>query len=88
MGIPHTKVIQLQRKGITSVNDLAACDKDTLQQLADNLQHPGGHVPDPNPGAQAGATIPIPGFMFMAKSQKMLKSKSDKVRQTDCRTEI
>ena len=71
MGIPHATVVQLQQEGIMSVDDLADFDKDSLQQLADNLRRPGGRVPDPNPGA-AGATIPTPPFVFGAKSQKRL----------------
>ena len=39
MGIPHTAVIQLQTEGITTVGDLADFEKDSLQQLADNLCH-------------------------------------------------
>ena len=70
MGIPHTTVVQLQSEGITLVADLADFDKTSLQQLADNLRHPGGHVPDPNPRAPPGATIPTPPFVFGAKSQK------------------
>ena len=49
MGIPHATVVQLQSKGIDVVTDLADFDKDSLQQLADNLRRPGGQVPDPNP---------------------------------------
>ena len=41
MGIPHAMVIQLQREGIDTVNDLADFDKDSLSQLADNLRCPG-----------------------------------------------
>ena len=62
-------VIQLQVEGITGIHDLADFDKDTLQQLADNLRKPAGHVPDPNPAAAAGATIPTPSFVFGTKSQ-------------------
>ena len=54
MGIPHTTVVQLQSEEITVVTDLADFDKTSLQQLADNLRHPGGRVPDPNPGAPPG----------------------------------
>jgi hypothetical protein len=56
MGIPHATVVQLARKGIISVIDLADFDKESLQQLADNLRRP-GRVPDPNLAAQPGATI-------------------------------
>ena len=48
MGIPHATVMQLQSEGITLVADLADFDKDSLQQLVDNLRHPGGRVLDPN----------------------------------------
>ena len=37
MGIPHATVIQLCAEGIETVADLANLDKDSLQQLADNL---------------------------------------------------
>ena len=69
MGIPHATVVQLQVEGMTSLPDLANFDKDMLQQLTDNLRKPAGRVPDPNPGAAPGATIPTPPFVFGAKSQ-------------------
>ena len=64
MGIPNATVIQMQLEGIASVDDLTDFDKDSLHQLADNLRRPGGHVPDPNPGAAAGAMIRTPPFVF------------------------
>ena len=72
MGIPHAMVIQLQTEGITTLGDLADFEKDSLQQLADNLCHPGGRTPDPSPNAAAGTTIPMPTITFGAKSQKWL----------------
>jgi len=73
MGIPNATVVQLRAEGIETLDDLADFDKDSLQQLADNLQRPGGCVPDQNPvAAAAGATIPTPQFVFGAKSQKHL----------------
>ena len=77
MGIPHATVQQLQNEGITAVDDLAEFDKDSLQQLADNLRRPGGRVPDPN---DPNATIPTPPFVFGAKSQKRLLVACDLVR--------
>jgi predicted RecB family nuclease len=38
MSIPHATVVQLQQEGITNVDDLADFDKNSLQQLADNLR--------------------------------------------------
>jgi hypothetical protein len=56
MGIPHATVVQLTTEGIMSMIDLADFDKESLQQLADNLRRP-GRVSDPNPAAQPGVTI-------------------------------
>ena len=72
MGIPHATVLQLQSEGITLVSDLADFNTTSLQQLADNLRRPGGHIPDPNPAAQPGSTIPAPPFEFGAKSQRCI----------------
>ena len=72
MGIPQATVAQLQIEGITTISDLADFEKETPQQMADNLRKPGGQVPDPNPAAAAGATIPTPPFVFGAKSQHRL----------------
>ena len=79
MGIPHITVVQLQAEGITSVSDLADFNKDSLQQLADNLRRPGGCIPDPNPAAQPGSTIPTPPFVFGAKSQRRIAVACDLV---------
>ena len=72
MGIPHVTVVQLQAEVITSVSDLTDFNKDSLQQLVDNLRRPGGRIPDPNPAAQPGSTIPTPPFVFGAKSQRRI----------------
>ena len=72
MGIQHATVVQLALEGVQTVDDLADFDKEALQQLADNLRRPGGWVPNPDPGAAAGSTIPTPAFGFGAKSQKRL----------------
>ena len=72
MGIPHATVVQIQEKGIDNVDDLVDFDKDTIKQISANLQRTAGRVPDPNPAAAAGATIPTPPFVFGAKSQQRL----------------
>jgi hypothetical protein len=80
MAIAHDTRIQLQQEGINNVVDLADFEKDTLKQVADNLRRPGGRVPDPDPGAAAGAMIPTPPFVFGAKSQMRLLAACDLVR--------
>ena len=47
-------MVQMQQEGIQSVADLADFDKDSLQQLADNMRKPGGRIPDPDPDAAEG----------------------------------
>jgi hypothetical protein len=80
MGVSAATYAQLQVEGITSVDDLADFDKDSLKQLAGNLQRPGGRVPDPTPGAAAGATIPTPAFVFGAKSHHRMMVSSNLVK--------
>ena len=65
-------MVQLALEGIKTVDDLADFDKEALQQFVDNLRRPGGRVPNPDPGAAAGLTIPTPAFVFGEKSQKRL----------------
>ena len=80
MAIPHETRIQLQEEGIDDVGDLVDFDKETLKQVADNLRRPGGRVPNPDPGAAAGAMIPTPPFIFGAKSQMRLLAACDLVQ--------
>ena len=72
MGIPHATVVRLRDEGITSVHDLSEFYKDGLAAIANNLRRPAGRVADPDPGAEAGATIPTPPFVFGARSQARL----------------
>ena len=64
MGTPHDTVIQLNVEGISVIADLADFDKDSIKQLASNLHHPGGMVPDPNPAAAPGVRVLTPPFVF------------------------
>ena len=80
MGIPHKTMVQMQQEGIHVVADLADFEKQSLQQLADNLRKPAGRIPDPNPNTAPGATIPMPAFTCGAKSQKRLTVACDLVR--------
>ena len=80
VGIPHATIVQMQLEGIQSVADVADLEKDSLQQLADNLRKPGGRIPEPDPNAPAGATIPMPAFTYGAMSQQMLIVACDLIR--------
>ena len=80
MGIPCATMVQMQHERIQSIADLADFDKESLKQLADNLRKPGGRIPDPDPNAVEGATIPTPAFTYGAKSQKRLTVACDLIR--------
>ena len=80
MGIPHATVVKLQEEGISRPDDLVDFDKDTIKQIADNLRRPAGRIPDPTPGAPAGATIPTPPFVFGARSVMRLTAATKLVR--------
>ena len=67
MGIPNVTVVQLVSEGSDSVDYLAGVDTVTSEQIAANLCHPAGRVPDSNPGAATGATIATPPFVFGAE---------------------
>jgi hypothetical protein len=45
VAMPNATIIQLQAEGISTVDDLLDFDKETLQQVANNLRRPGGGAP-------------------------------------------
>ena len=83
MAIPAATVAQLANEGIATVLDLTEFDKETFKQVVDNLRNPGGRVPNPDPGAAPGSTIPRPPFVFGAKSHRRLMAACDLVRFYD-----
>jgi hypothetical protein len=68
MAIPNATVLELVNEGIDTVDDLAEFDKETIDQIANNLRRP--------------AVAPAAGthFVFGAKSQKRLKVACELVR--------
>ena len=81
MALPLATIAQLAFEGINVVGDLTEFDEEGLKQVADNLRRPAGRMPDPTigqaGGVVAGATIPIPPFVFGAKSQARLLAATD-----------
>jgi len=72
MVILHLTVIKLQDEGIDDPDDLTDFTKDSLMQVAENLRKPGDRIPNPDPNAPQGSTIPRPSYVFGAKLQKRL----------------
>ena len=64
MGIPNKTNVKIQQEGIDNMDDLVDFDEDTIEQIAANLRRPVGRVPDPNPAAAAGATVPTAPFVL------------------------
>ena len=54
MGMPQRTINQLANEGIASPSDLVDFEKDTLAMVAENLRHPGGREPNPDPNAAPG----------------------------------
>jgi hypothetical protein len=77
MGLPPGTRAQLAAEGITAVIDLAEFDKETIEQIASNLRNPGGRIPNPDPAAEAGATIARPPFIFGARSKMRVLAACD-----------
>ena len=77
MGMPQRTVNQLANKGIASPSNLVDFKKDTLAMVAENLRHPGGREPNPDPNAAPGSTIPTQPYIFSAKSQQRLLAVSN-----------
>lgn len=80
ISLSHETRVKLQEEGITSVGDLMDFDKDTIEKIAANLKSPGDRIPNPDPGAAPGSTIPRPPYPFGAKSQKRLLAACELVR--------
>jgi hypothetical protein len=81
MGIPHPTVAQMQAEGITNIQELADFDKESLQQLAENLRRPGGRVPDPNPNTELREWRKKRNFKPTDKSDRKGKKKSYNKKQ-------
>ena len=62
MSIPNETVPHLKKQGITNVDDLDNFDKNTIGQIADNLQLPTGGITDPNPNSAAVTMITTDAF--------------------------
>ena len=83
MALEQNTHIELSNQGIDNVDDLKEFDKESLKMVADSLSNPGGRVPNPDPAAPAGSTIPRPPFVFGAKSRLRLIAACDTVRCYD-----
>ena len=68
MALPRDTRAAIAEGGLTDIDDLVEFDSDSMKQVTDNLRRPGGGIPDPQPNAVVGATIPTPTFVFGAKS--------------------
>ena len=83
MAIPVATVNQLAEEGIETIQDLAEFNKDTFAQVLENLRKPGGRIPNPDPNAPQGSTIPQPPFTFGAKSHRRILAACDLIRYYD-----
>ena len=64
MALEHATHMELGNQGIDNVDDLKEFDKESLKMVADSLSNPGGRIPNPDPAAPPGSTIPRPPFVW------------------------
>ena len=74
MALPANTRPSTAQEGLEDLDYLVEFDKKSLKQITENFCLPGGRVPDPDPNASVGATIPTPYFVFGAKSRLSLKT--------------
>ena len=74
MDIPASTYVAITQERLEELDDLVEFYEKSIKQITDNLRRPGGRVPDLEPNAAAGATIPTSDFIFGAKSQVCLKA--------------
>jgi hypothetical protein len=65
MGIPAETLAQLNVEGIREPQDLAQFDEEDFNKIEKNLRNPPGRVPNPDPDAPEGSTIPRPPFHWV-----------------------
>ena len=78
MDIPNKTVSHIVNEGISKVTNIPPFDKDTLQEITENIRRPEGRVPDPNYIALVPLPVlPLPlttiltrSFVFGVKYQK------------------
>ena len=63
MQLPAETVTKLEDEGILHPTDLKEFDKEAMARIDGNLRKPGDRIPNPDPGAQAGSTIPRPPYI-------------------------
>ena len=73
LAIQHDTRVKLQEEGLQTVDDLVNFDDETMKQVAHNLRYHNDRVPDPNPGAAAGATILRGPYQLGAISMRRIK---------------
>ena len=60
IGIPQESYIQLQAEGVTTIDDLGMMNGKAIDAIADNFRKPADRIPNPDPDALEGSTIPRP----------------------------
>ena len=68
LALPGATRQRLVLEGLADISDLTEIDTENLKQIADNLRRPAGTMIDPA-DANGARMIPIPPFVFGAKSQ-------------------
>ena len=74
MSLPSATRVDISQEGIEDLADFVELNDKSFKQITDNLRRPRVHVPDTDPNAAAGATVPTPSFFLCARCQLRLKA--------------
>ena len=72
IGLPQATYDALANECVTGPDDLTEFEEDAILHIVKYLKNPGDRIPDPNPGAAPGATIPRPPYVVGALSQQRM----------------
>eukprot|EP00957_Ditylum_brightwellii_P169227 12880378-Ditylum_brightwellii.AAC.1 len=81
MEVAKEMLVQLGKRGIKEVKDLAEFNKDIWKQVVENLKHPGGWMMNPDRESDQSHTMVLQTpYLFGARTQKRLVEASEQTR--------
>ena len=73
MDLPAATHVAITQEGLEYLAYIVKFDKKNIKQITDNLRCPDGRVPDPDPNAAEGATIPTRDLFLVQRISFVLR---------------
>ena len=80
LGVPNDTMMKLVMEGINTLEALANHDEDTMKIIVNNLRNHGERIPNPDPNAPPGTTIPRGPYQLSAQSIKRILETAELMR--------